>query len=246
MLRVRNLSSGSKGNATLVWTDETAILIDAGISALQIRRRVADSGLEIEDVDAILVSHEHIDHVRGTKTLSGRYGKTVYATKDTWGSGKIDAENRGVLKSELVFGDISVRTFPVPHDAADPVGFEIFHEDRKLVAVTDIGHVPPYLKETISDADVVIIESNHDVDMLMNGPYPYYLKQRILGADGHLSNDDCADALRESLNPDAVAVMLAHLSEENNRPELAKKAAEESTDVPVIVTGLEPTRTIEL
>ncbi len=247
MLRVRNLSSGSKGNATLVWTEESAILIDAGISGLQVRRRIDDSGLSIEDIDAILVSHEHIDHVRGTEILSRKYGKKVYATRETWNSGKFLAENRGILKREMSFGDITVKTFPVPHDAADPVGFEIFHGDAKVIAVTDIGYAPPYLLETMKDASLVIIESNHDVEMLKANPkYPPYLKNRILGRDGHLSNDDCAKALSAALNRDAVAVMLAHLSEENNRPELARSVAESSVDVPVMVTGLDPTDPVEL
>jgi len=247
VLRVRNLSSGSKGNVTLVWTEENAILIDAGISGLQVRRRIEDSGLEIDDIDAILVSHEHIDHVRGVEILSRRYGKRIYATEDTWNSGKFHAENRGTLGRELSFGDITVRTFPVPHDAADPVGFEIMHRDLKVVAVTDIGHVPPYLLKTMKDASLVIIESNHDVDMLKANPkYPPYLKNRILGRDGHLSNEDCAEALASSLNRNAVAVMLAHLSEENNSPELAQSVTANRTDVPVIVTGLEPTDTVEV
>ncbi len=243
---MRNLSSGSKGNSTLVWTDDNAILLDAGISALQVRRRVADSGIEIEDVDAILISHEHIDHIRGIDVLSRRYGKKVYATSRTWENMKIVPDERGILRREMRFGDIVIRTFPVPHDAVDPVGFEIYHEDSKVVAVTDIGHAPPYLLETMKDASLVLIESNHDVDMLQNGPYPYYLKQRILSEEGHLSNEDCGKALASSLNRDAVAVMLAHLSEENNTPELARRTAEENVDVPVIVTGLEPTDIIEL
>jgi phosphoribosyl 1,2-cyclic phosphodiesterase len=182
VLRIRNLSSGSKGNATLVWTEENAVLIDAGISALQVRRRVEASGLEMDDIDAILISHEHIDHVRGIEVLSRRYGKTIYATEDTWENMQKFPEHRGILRREMSFGGITVRTFPVPHDAADPVGFEVMHRDVKLVAVTDIGHAPPYLLETMSNADVVIIESNHDVEMLKANPkYPPYLKNRILG-----------------------------------------------------------------
>jgi phosphoribosyl 1,2-cyclic phosphodiesterase len=208
---------------------------------------VEASGLEMDDIDAILISHEHIDHVRGIEVLSRRYGKMVYATEDTWENMKKFPEHRGMLRREMSFGDITVRTFPVPHDAVDPVGFEVMHRDVKLVAVTDIGHAPPYLLQTMSDADVVIIESNHDVEMLKANPkYPPYLKSRILGRDGHLSNEDCASALESSLNPDAVAVMLAHLSEENNRPELARSVAETSTNAPVIVTGLEPTEIVEL
>jgi len=247
VLRVRNLSSGSKGNATLIWTENNAILIDAGISALQVRRRVEDSGLKIEDIDAILISHEHIDHVRGIEVLSRRYGRTVYATRSTWNNMRTLPENRGILEIEMNFGDIAVRTFPVPHDAVDPVGFEVMHGNRKVVAVTDIGYAPPYLLETMSDADLVIIESNHDVEMLKANPkYPPYLKNRILGTDGHLSNEDCASALESSLNRDAIAVMLAHLSEENNRPELARSVAESKIDAKVIVTGLEPTEIVEL
>ena len=243
---MRNLSSGSKGNSTLVWTDDNAILLDAGISALQVRRRVADSGIEIEDVNAILISHEHIDHIRGIDVLSRRYSKKVYATSRTWENMRIVPDERGILRREMRFGDIFVRTFPVPHDAVDPVGFEIYHEDSKVVAVTDIGHAPPYLLEAMKDASLVLIESNHDVSLLRNGPYPYYLKQRILSDEGHLSNDDCGKALASSLNRDAVAVMLAHLSEENNTPELARRTAEENVDVPVMVTGLEATDAVEL
>ncbi len=227
MLRIRNLASGSSGNSTLLWTDETAILVDAGLSALQIRRRVEASGLEIEDIEAILISHEHIDHIRGIERLSKRYGIRVYANEGTWLGIRKDVENRGMLKDEMVFGDIRITGFPVPHDANDPVGFQVMHDGNKAVVVTDVGHPTKYLKNALEESSVIIIESNHDVDLLKNGPYPYYLKQRILGPEGHLSNEDCGKVLGEVINEDTVAVMLAHLSEHNNKPELAERTVKE-------------------
>ncbi len=241
MLRIKNLASGSSGNSTLLRTEESAVLIDAGLSALQIRRRVEDSGLEIEDIDAILISHEHIDHIRGIKRLSERYGIKVYANEGTWRGIKENIENRGLLEYKMKFGDLRVESFPVPHDANDPVGFKIAHEGNKAVIVTDIGHPTSYLLDALRDSLVTIIESNHDMEMLKNGPYPYYLKQRILGPEGHLSNDDCGKVLAEVINEDTVAVMLAHLSEKNNTPELAKRTVKRhiGDDSRIMLTGRE-------
>lgn len=248
MLRIRNLASSSSGNSTLVSSDESTILLDAGLSALQIRKRVEDSGLEIEDIDGILISHEHIDHIRGIRLLSKRYGIKVYANEGTWLGIKDEVENKGILEEEMEFGDIRVRNFPVPHDANDPVGFQIEHEGSTAVIATDIGHVTGYLLNAIRNAEVIIIESNHDVGMLKNGPYPYYLKQRILGPEGHLSNDDCGRALAEALGDDAHTVMLAHISEKNNTPELAMNTVKRyvSEDVKIMLAGKEPASEIRL
>ena len=245
MLHIRNLASGSSGNSTLVRSEETAILIDAGLSALQIRKRVEDSGLEIGDIDAILISHEHGDHIKGIDVLSRRYGLKVYANEGTWLGireklGK-DIENAEILDYEMAFGDIRVESFPVPHDANDPVGFRIEHDGNNATVVTDMGHSTSYLLNALRDSAIIIIESNHDVEMLENGSYPYYLKQRILGPEGHLSNEDCGKVLKQSITDDTVAVMLAHLSEKNNTPELAKSTvmAHIGDDSRIMLTGRE-------
>jgi len=246
MLHIRNLASGSSGNATLLWTEETAMLVDAGLSALQIRRRVEDSGFEIEDIEAVLISHEHIDHVRGIKRLSKRHGLKIYANEGTWkginDELKNEVDKRELLRDEMIFGDIKVGSFPVPHDANDPVGFQIKHNGSKAVIVTDMGHPTRYLLNALREASVIIIESNYDVDMLKNGPYPYYLKQRILGPEGHLSNDDCGKTLAQTVTEDTVAIMLAHISEKNNTPELAKGTVQTHLEdgSKIILTGREP------
>ncbi len=253
MLHIRNLASGSSGNSTLVWTENARILVDAGLSALQIRRRVESTGFEIGDIDAILISHEHGDHIKGIEILSRRYGIPVYANEGTWlGIGesrhiKKGVENKALLRDEMSFGDMRVETFPVPHDANDPVGFAISNDGDRIVIVTDIGHTTEYLIRSIKGSSAIVIESNHDVEMLKNGPYPDYLKRRILGPEGHLSNEDCGRALSMSLNDDAT-VMLAHLSENNNTPELAESTVKRyiGEDRELILTSKEPSRIIEL
>ena len=248
MLHIRNLASGSSGNSTLLWTDESALLIDAGISALQVRRRVEDSGLEMGDIDAILISHEHIDHIRGVRILSKRYGIPVYANEGTWRGIHQDVENRAILEDEMRFGDIRIGTFPVPHDAIDPVGFEVMHDGNKFVAVTDIGRITTYLLKALKESSVILIEANHDVEMLINGPYPEYLKRRILGPEGHLSNEDCGKALHEAVNEDTHTVMLAHLSEKNNTPDLAERTvrAHLPENIDLRLTGKEPAGEIRI
>jgi phosphoribosyl 1,2-cyclic phosphodiesterase len=248
MLHVRNLASGSSGNSTLIWTENARILVDAGLSALQIRRRVEDTGFEMGDIDAIIISHEHGDHIKGIEVLSRRYGITVYANEGTWlGINdskhiKKGVENRGILRDEMQFGDLKVESFPVPHDAIDPVGFIVKHNGDEAVLVTDIGHPTSYLTKAMKRASLIVVESNHDVEMVKNGPYPYYLKQRILGPEGHLSNEDCGKAIFEAMNEDLGAVMLAHISENNNTPELAERTVREyiGEEMNIVLTGREP------
>ncbi len=253
MLHMRNLASGSSGNSTIFWTDSSVILVDAGLTALQIRRRVEDTGFDIEEIDAILISHEHTDHIRGIEILSRRYGIKIYANEGTWKgiekskSVKKGVENRALLKDDMLFGDIRVESFPVPHDATDPVGFRISSGSESAVIVTDIGHPTSYLSRIIRKSSVIVIESNHDIEMLLNGPYPYYLKQRILGPEGHLSNEDCGRALEDSIDGDKT-VVLAHISEHNNTPELAEKTVRShiGDGAELILTGRDPGPVLEM
>lgn len=229
MLHVRNIASGSSGNSTLIWTENTRILVDAGVSALQIKRKVEKSGFEIEDIDAIIISHEHVDHIRGVERLSNRYGIKVYANDGTWlGINeskyvKKGVDNRGILRENMLIGDIRIESFPVSHDAIDPVGFKINNDGDSITMVTDVGHVTGYLLRKMEDSSLIMLEANHDVEMLRKGPYPYFLKERIMGPTGHLSNDECGYSLSKISGEDLQAVILAHISEKNNTPELAEK-----------------------
>lgn len=223
------LASGSKGNALLVCSGRTRLLIDAGLSTRELCRRLDMVGVPAETLDAVLVTHEHIDHVRGLGLLSRRFNLPVYLHHD---AAQVLADNQrpGRLMEfaagmELDFGDLGVHAFPVTHDASAPVGFAISGANGKLGVATDLGIATRLVAEELRGCRHLVLESNHDEDMLRDGPYPWPVKQRVKGNHGHLSNRDSA-ALLEVLCWDGLeTVCLAHLSETNNLPHLAEAAA---------------------
>lgn len=222
------LCSGSSGNSTYVETEDKRILIDAGLSCKRIGELLASVGVNAADLDAILVTHEHSDHIRGIEVLSRKFGIPVYANADCWSalSGlcpRIPPAKVRVFESDADFflGKTRVLPFTTPHDSAHSVGYAITSAGKKAVVCTDIGHVDKRLITLLSGADILLIEANHDVDMLMAGPYPYHLKTRILGGRGHLSNEDCGRALVRLHATGVRNVILGHLSAENNYPPLA-------------------------
>jgi phosphoribosyl 1,2-cyclic phosphodiesterase len=302
MVRFTVLASGSKGNSTVVTGGHTRILVDAGLSCRELFRRMRLAGEAPEALDAIIITHEHMDHIGGLAVTARKLGIPVYFTEAThrawmrwitprrqmtyaqWieqcrqqtaarqaetalepdacdcdeaepeaGSGSAGAGSGGKasqapeskadesakpdpawLPSVLYFqagrpfqiGDISVSPFTIPHDAADPVGFVFQAEGVRMALATDLGYIPPNVKAQLRKVDLLLLESNHDLEMLRDGPYPWSVKQRVLSRVGHLSNETAADFLESGYDGQATYVILAHLSESNNQPDLARVTAE--------------------
>ena len=236
MFNFCSLYSGSSGNSSLVQSDKTNILIDAGESARKIENALSSINVPINSIDAIVVTHEHIDHVKSIGTLSKKYNIPVYATEKTWKampdqSDKIDSKLLRYFSPSNNFyvGDIKISPFSIPHDAADPCGFNILTANKQLSIATDLGHITPELLSNISKSDFILLESNYDPEILKFSKYPYYLKHRISGEYGHLSNIDAGNVISSLLknNDNLKSVMLGHLSKENNFPELAYKTVVE-------------------
>lgn len=223
-----SLSSGSSGNCQYIEANNTRILIDAGFSGKRIETLLGSIDVCAKTIDAIFVTHEHIDHCKGVGVLSRRYDIPIYANKDTFmGMEKII----GILKEEnikvfntgenLTFKDLEIHPFSTFHDALDPVGYSVYYKDKKISIITDTGRVNSEIIEKIKGSNLYLLESNHDVEMLKFGSYPYYLKQRIMSSQGHLSNDDAATVLCDILTREKEIVLLCHLSQDNNAPCLA-------------------------
>ncbi len=225
-MQVHVLASGSTGNAILVKMGEAKILIDAGISTRRIKNALAGVGTAIEDLDGVLVTHEHRDHVSGLATLTKKYRLPVYTRQATWQAmycqDTILPECRCNLEDSLDIGQIKIEPFSISHDAADPVGFNLYYGRQKCSVATDLGFVTDTVKKALTLADVMVLEANHDVDMLKNGSYPWILKRRIMSNKGHLSNTDTGWTLARLDRRRHTKVLLAHLSQENNRPEIAE------------------------
>lgn len=227
-IRFCSLSSGSSGNCQYIETDRMRILIDGGFSGKRIEGLLASIDVCPKTIDAILVTHEHIDHVRGVGVLSRRYDIPIFANQNTWLSmdktiGEIKDRNIKIIESDKDFhlGPLGIHPFKIFHDAAEPVGFCIYHNNKKISIITDTGWVNDNMKDKIKGSSLYLIESNHDVKMLQEGSYPWYLKRRILSEKGHLSNEDTGKTLSDVLMGNGEVVLLAHLSKENNIPSLA-------------------------
>jgi len=228
-MQIHVLASGSTGNATLVRMAGANVLVDAGISAHRIKNALAALGTAVEDLDAILVTHEHRDHIAGLATLSRKYRLPIYARPAAWqamdddGAGAgIAASSRRDLAASLDIGKLKIEPFALSHDAADPVGFSFYHRHQKCAFAPDLGFVPDGVKKSLAFADALVHEANPDDDLLKQGSYPWFLKQRILGNRGHLANTDAGWTLARLPKKNHCHVFLAHLSQENNRPELAE------------------------
>lgn len=234
------LASGSKGNAIFVSTPDTAVLVDAGLSGIEIQRRMAAVGRAPEELKAIIITHEHTDHVKGAGVLSRRFNIPVYVTVDTFnackGLGKIDQVKFFECGASFDIGSLVINPFAVSHDACDPAGLTLQHQGKKIGIATDLGVVTHLVRNHLSFANALYIEANHDPEMLMTGPYPWYLKQRIQSRTGHLSNQDARDLVAQLSHKDLEHVVLAHLSEENNCPE--KASTEMSKNIDPLFTTL--------
>jgi phosphoribosyl 1,2-cyclic phosphodiesterase len=234
------LASGSRGNCSLVATSSTRILVDAGLSGRETFKRLRALGERVEEISAILITHEHSDHVAGLQRLAAKLQVPVFLTAPThhaWSRAVRDEEGAipELARSEhfsagrgFRVGDIDVMPFTIPHDAADPVGFTFRAEGVKIGFATDLGYMPTNVRNHLRGCTVLIIESNHDVEMLRSGPYPWSVKQRVMSRVGHLSNDSLAEFFSSDYDGGAEYVVLAHLSEQNNHPEIARAAAEQA------------------
>lgn len=227
---ILSLRSGSRGNASLVSGGNTKLLVDCGVSGKSVTSALADVAVYPEDISAIAVTHEHIDHIAGIGVMMRRYHIPVWANAATWAAmesqvGKIDKSLVNIFDNDSSFeiGEIGVKPFSIPHDAADPVGYSFMCGDEKVAVATDIGELKKDLFEAIRGSKTVLLESNHDVNMLEIGKYPPQLKRRIRGKLGHLSNDDAGRAAEFLVRLGTERIILGHLSEENNYPELARQ-----------------------
>lgn len=224
------LGSGSSGNAIYVESPKVRLLIDAGLSGGELSRRLSGLGRRPEELRAILLSHEHTDHIQGAKTLIKRYGIPLYLNEGTHQGAKESLNGFNEVHHffpghPFPLGDLWVEPFSVPHDANDPVGFNLYLGAKKVSIALDLGYITRLIQERMRGAELIILESNHDLETLKGGPYPWQLKQRILGKRGHLSNCGSSAFLRELLHPTLSHVVLAHLSPVNNCPELARAEA---------------------
>lgn len=227
-MKISVLASGSTGNVTYIETPNHQILIDAGLSGKKTEELMNSIGRTLRDVDSLFVTHEHTDHSKGVGVLARRYGINVYANRKTWVAmapqiGKIQPEQKHCLETghTLSLGDLDIESFGVSHDAVDPQFYEVHHAGHSFAIVTDTGYVSEKVEGVIKNAEAVLMECNHDPEMLRMGPYPWSLKQRIMSDTGHLSNEDGARAAIDVLGNDTKYVFLGHLSKENNVKELA-------------------------
>ncbi len=228
-MRFSVLASGSTGNAIYIETERTSLLIDVGITGKQAEAALLEIGADPARLAAILVTHEHVDHIKGVGVLARRFNIPIYANQKTWVElnsqiGTIKEEQRQFFEVGEIreFEDLVVQSFGISHDAAEPMGFCFYHGNKKLSVATDLGYVSSRIKETIRGADAYIFEANHDIEMLRMSQYPWNIKRRILSDVGHLSNDAAGEALCDVLDGRAERVFLAHLSKENNMMELAR------------------------
>lgn len=232
-MRLCSIASGSSGNCIYAGSDATHLLIDVGISCKRIEEGISTLGVKISEVDAIFITHEHADHINGLGVIARKYGIPIYGTagtiqeiKKTASLGDIDESLFQCIRADekCIIKDMTLYPMRTSHDAAEPVAYRISHDKKKIGIITDLGCYNDYTVACLRDLDVLYLEANHDVKMLQVGPYPYFLKQRILGDKGHLSNEASGKLLSRLLNDHLQAVVLGHLSKENNMPELAYEA----------------------
>ncbi len=240
-MRFTSIASGSSGNSTYIGTEDTHVLIDVGVTMKAINEGLHHLELCLQDVNAIFLTHEHIDHIKAIGTISRKYGIPVYGTLETLQEVLMN-RSLGVVPKDLLHpilpdhpmkvGDLKIRAFSIDHDAANPVGYRIETDDgsKKAAVATDMGHYTPYVQEHLMDLDVMLVEANHDLGMLASGPYPVSLKRRILSDHGHLSNDNAGSLIDETLNQRIRHVFLGHLSKENNLPMLALQTVKHQID----------------
>lgn len=229
-MRFQTFASGSSGNCTYIGSDTTHLLVDVGISRKRTIQALHDIGLELRDIDGIFLTHEHADHIQGLPMIAKQSAMPIYATRGTIRAvlsmpkfQDIDPARFIPVRADekVTVKDLQIDPMTISHDAAEPVGYRVLYGTKKACVCTDLGCYTDYTVACLKNSDVVLLEANHDVNMLEVGPYPYPLKQRILGKLGHLSNITSGDLLSQILNGHMKGILLGHLSAENNLPELA-------------------------
>lgn len=232
-LKLSVLASGSSGNIIYIESDETSILIDAGLSKKRTEILLNRIGKDLRDIKSIFISHEHVDHIRGIGVINRCYDTLIYGNKDTLNcdkfkktTGIINPDSLNFIESDesIILGDLKITAFSTSHDSINSQFYMIEHEDKKLVCLTDIGHVDSKTLSIIKCADVYLIESNHNVDLLLNGNRPEFNKQRILSKVGHLSNEDCGSVLSNCIDKTTHSIILCHLSNDHNNKSIALKS----------------------
>ncbi len=222
-MKVIVLSSGSKGNTTYIETQTTKILIDIGNTCKYITEKLSTIGVTLGEINAILITHTHTDHIKGLKTFTNNYSAPIYITEKMHPKIPYVKQYKYIESSFITIRDIKINIIKTSHDAEDSVGYIINNNDKSIVYITDTGYINKKYHPMLSNRDIYIMESNHDVEMLNNGSYPFPLRQRILSDKGHLSNHDSAKYIGDFIGPKTTNIVLAHLSHENNTPELAKE-----------------------
>jgi phosphoribosyl 1,2-cyclic phosphodiesterase len=257
MVRVSILATSSSGNCTFIGCEHTRILIDAGLSKRETFLRLANIGVAPESLNAIIVTHEHSDHVSGLGVLARALKIPVYLSKLTaptidWGEWKEGtAPDVREFQAGAIFhiGDMRIQSFTIPHDAVDPVGFAVEAEGIRVSLAMDLGYIPENVRHYVRGSQLTVLESNHDIDMLKVGPYPWSLKQRVMSRKGHLSNDVAAGFILDDMAADAHTIALGHISEQNNHPEIVRLVANgalQRRGVNTRLTVVEPRKQSEL
>lgn len=232
-MNILSIASGSSGNCYYVGNDHTHLLVDVGITGKRVEAALHDLGIKADELNGILITHEHNDHIKGLGVLSRKYGIPIYTTEGCIKElqkmssvGKIDDSLFQTIQPDISFtiGDITVNPSSVWHDTVDPVCYSLYDGNKKISIATDLGNFDDYMIDKLKDSDIMLIEANHDIRMLEAGSYPYYLKRRILGNHGHLSNERAGQLIKSLLNDHIKAIILGHLSRENNFEELAYQA----------------------
>lgn len=231
MAKFLSLFSGSSGNSTYIGDGESGILIDAGRTAKQLAEALSAREIDPAGIGALFITHEHVDHGQGIRVFASKYNVPVYATEGTikglWQKGYVNEKTElHVIEQEVQIGSLTVSSFATSHDTYEPCGYTVrTGDERKATVCTDTGILTDESKQALAGSDLVLLESNHELNMLLHGPYPYPLKMRVSGAKGHLSNDDCARELVKLVESGTTRLFLGHLSRENNTPELAEQTA---------------------
>lgn len=247
-LSLTPLFSGSSGNSILVNSEQSKILIDAGVSGKRMEQALVSIGESIQDIKGILLTHEHSDHIQGAGVLSRKHDIPIYATELTWQAcenklGNVQTKNTRVIsKTDFYIDDLLIEPFETPHDAIDSVGYCVSRGNKKIGIATDLGHFSKTVEYRLHSCDLVLLEANHDVEMLIAGRYPYYLKQRIKSRHGHLSNEDAGEAAVRLAAAGVTSILLGHLSQENNVEQLAFRTV---TDA-LLSSGVTPGRDFNL
>src|SRR5712692_2042555 len=243
-VRICVLGSGSGGNSTSLATERTRVLVDAGLGYREIKRRLRNIGEDVASLDAVLITHEHSDHIAGLPSIAKKLRHPIFLTWLTescidWQEAEPRLE-RFQAGERFTVGDIEIDSFTIPHDAVDPVAFCFRAEGLKLGVVTDLGYIPESVKQHVRGCHLLVLESNHDLEMLKVGPYPWFVKQRVMSRVGHLSNNAVSDFLGADYDGSSQVLVLAHLSEHNNHPEIARVAATRALSR----AGVESTRVV--